>query len=94
MTLTSNTRFNLGDPVYFLNVNHEITKGFVTRIDCNTIVYKDSYTGEQKSYNVIKYDVVTNGEYTSDIYVEECLYSTPEEIIAMFNDQIEQGNFD
>lgn len=92
MILTVETRFNIGDPVYFLNVNHEITRGVVTKIDSDTVVYRDSYTGVQKQCVLTKYDV-TYSTGCSDGYLEESLYSTPDEILAMFNDQIEQGDF-
>ena len=94
MTLTAETRFNIGDTVYFLNFNHEITKGIVTRIDSNVVVYKDTYTGAISQYTTIRYDVVTNTEYTDEPHTEDTLYSSPDEILAMFNDQIEQGDFD
>lgn len=94
MTLTAETRFNIGDPVYFLNFNHEITKGFVTRIDSNVVVYKDNYTGAVSQYTTIRYDVVTNTEYIDESHTEDTLYGSPDEILAMFNDQIEQGDFD
>lgn len=83
----------MGDTVYFLNFNHEIVKGTVSKIDATTVVYKDSYTGEQKSYSNIQYCIHTN--YPDNQRCDENnLYSTPEEIVAMFNDQIEQGDFD
>lgn len=94
MTLTAETRFNIGDTVYFLNFNHEITKGIVTRIDSNVVVYRDTYTNAMTEYTTVRYDVVTSGEYTDESHTEDTLYSSPDEILAMFNDQIEQGDFD
>lgn len=94
MTLTAETRFNVGDTVYFLNFNHEITKGIVTRIDSNAVVYRDTYTDAMTEYTIVRYDVITSGEYTNESHTEDTLYGSPDEILAMFNDQIEQGDFD
>lgn len=92
MTLKTETRFNIGEPVYFLNVNHEICKGIVSRIDSDTVVYSNTYTKENKTYTTIRYDIHTD-DYNTDSYTEDTLYSTPDEIVAMFNDQIQQGDF-
>lgn len=92
MTLSTKTRFNIGETVYFLNFNHEINKGTVMRIDSETVVYKDKYTGVESCYTTVRYDV-HSGECCEDRYTEDDLYSTPDEIVAMFNDQIEQGDF-
>ena len=91
MTLNSESRFEIGQTVYFLNFNHEINVGTVSRISSETVVYKNSYTGEKSVYTTIRYDVHT-GDVT-DNYSEDNLYSTPDEIVAMFNDQIEKGDF-
>ena len=93
MTLNTKTRFDIGETVYFLNFNHEINKGTVTRISSETIVYKDTYTGAKSCYTSVRYDVHTD-DYVSDNYSEDNLYSTPEEIVSMLNDQIERGDFD
>ena len=95
MTLTTKTRFNIGETVYFLNFDHKICVGTVKRIDSDTVVYTDKYTGKQSCYTTVRYDVHIDGkeDYTDDSYAEENLYSTPDEIVAMFNDQIQQGDF-
>ena len=93
MEITVNTRYDIGDTVYFLNETHDITKGCVNRIITTTRIYKDSYTGQQKDFAVTEYDVSTT-RLDDHQYTEDELYSTPDEIVAMFNDQIEHGEFD
>ena len=93
MTLKTETRFNIGDPVYFLNTGHEITKGTVIRIDARVIAYNSSYTGKQEDFARVEYEVSTTRFY-NETYSEEDLYSTPDEIVAVLNDQIERQDFD
>ena len=93
MKLAAETRFDIGDTAFFLNINHEITAGIITRINCESIVYRDKLTGEHRTYTVIRYDLSTDSELVDNSQIEEDLYSTPDEILAMFNDQVQQGNF-
>lgn len=89
MTLSVDTRHQLGGIAYFLNANHEITKGVIKRIDSHIIAYKDNYTEVLKTYEIVKYDISVADDYIVTVD-EDNLYSTPDEILAMFNDQVQE----
>jgi hypothetical protein len=93
MTLTAETRFNIGDPAYFLDENHEITKGIVREIECKFDIYKNWYEDSQKSCIRIKYALRIEDIQDSQYIFEDHLFKDPNEIIAVLNDQIERGDF-
>lgn len=94
MTLTIETRFNIGDTGYFLDGNHDITKGVVKEIKCTYDVYKHWYEDSRKSYTKIKYLLRVADIEDSSYILEDHLFKDPNEIIAVLNDQIEQKSFD
>lgn len=93
MTLTTETRFNIGDTGYFLNNDHEITKGVIEKIDTRFIVYTNSYTDLRDKFVNVEYTLTVGGLESYECS-EDNLYSTPDEILAMFNDQLEKREFD
>lgn len=93
MTLTTETRFNIGDTAYFLDEEHDITKGIVREINCTFDIYKDWYDDLQKSCIRIKYILRVEDVQDSKYIFEDHLFKDPNEIIAVLNDQIENGDF-
>lgn len=94
MILTTETRFNIGDTGYFLDENHDITKGIVKAIECTFNIYKDWYEDLQKSCIRTKYILRVEDVQDSQYIFEDKLFKDPNEIIAVLNDQIERGDFD
>lgn len=94
MKFTVDTRFNIGDTGYFLDDNHDITKGIVREIECIFDVYKNWYEDPQKSCTRIKYILRVEGIKDSECIFEDHLFKDPNEIIAVLNDQIERGDFE
>ena len=92
MKLIIETKHNIGDPVYFLNEDGEISKGTVTKIDTKATMYRSTYTDQEDNYMYTEYHVSCScpGDH---VYSEERLFSNPHEIIAVLSDQIEQGDF-
>lgn len=91
MILTIETRFDVGDTAYFLDINHDITKGVVREVKVEHDVYKSVYDDLQRSFTGIKYVLRVNGLQDSETVFEEHLFKDPNEIVAVLNDQIEQG---
>lgn len=93
MTLTTETKFNIGDTVYFIDVmDGRIGKGAVTKINVKTVCYRDKYTDELKDYIDIEYDLYSDYPDVQH-FNEERLFSTPEEIMAGFQQQIKDGDY-
>lgn len=94
MTLTVNTEFNIGDTGYFLNEDHEITKGIVREVKCTFDTYKSWYDDLEKSCTRIEYILRIEDIQDSTVITEDHLFKNPHEIIAVLNDQIEQEDFE
>ena len=93
MTLTTETKFNIGDPVYFIDViEGRIGKGIITKINVKTVCYKDKYTDELKNYVDIEYDLYSNYPDVQH-FNEGRLFSSPEEIVAGFQQQIKDCDY-
>ena len=93
MTLTTETKYNIGDPVYFIDVmDGRIAKGVITKINIKTVCYKDKYTDELKDYVDIEYDLYSNYPEFQH-FNEERLFSSPEEIMAGFQQQIKDSDY-
>ena len=92
MNLTIETKHNIGDPVYFINEDGEISRGFVTKIDIKATVYESTYTGKHEDYKYAEYHVSCS-QPGDHVYCEEKLFSNPHEIIAVLNDQIEREEY-
>ena len=93
MTLTTETRYNIGDTVYFIDVmDGRIGKGIITKINVKTVCYKDKYTDELKDYIDIEYDLYSNYPDVQH-FNEERLFNSPEEIMAEFQQQIKDCDY-
>ena len=94
MTLTTETKFNIGDTAYFLDVNHDITKGVVTKIENKIIVHKDWYTEQKSTFILTEYILKIADIQDSARIPEEKLFNNPEDIVAVLNEQIKNRTFD
>jgi hypothetical protein len=93
MTLTTETKFNIGDPVYFIDViEGRIGKGVITKVNVKIVRYRDKYTDELKDYVDIEYDLYSNYPDVQH-FNEERLFSSPEEIMAGFQQQIKDCDY-
>ena len=93
MTLTTETKFNIGDPVYFIDViEGRIGKGVITKINVKIVRYRDKYTDALKDYVDIEYDLYSNYPDVQH-FNEERLFSSPEEIMAGFQQQIRNDDY-
>ena len=93
MTLTTKTKYNIGDVVCFIDVmDGRIGKGIIIKINVNTVRYRDKYTDEIKDYVDIEYDLYSNYPEVQH-FNEERLFSSPEEIMAGFQQQIKDGDY-
>lgn len=93
MTLTTETKYNIGDTAYFIDVmDGRIGKGVITKINVKTVCYRDKYTDELKDYVDIEYDLYSNYPDVQH-FNEERLFSSPEEIMARFQQQIKDCDY-
>ena len=93
MILTTETKYNIGDTAYFIDVmDGRIGKGVITKINVKTVRYRDKYSDEIKDYIDIEYDLYSNYPDVQH-FNEERLFNSPEEIMAGFQQQIKDGDY-
>lgn len=93
MTLTTETKYNIGDTAYFIDVmDGRIGKGVITKINVKTVRYRDKYTDALKDYVDVEYELYSNYPDVQH-FNEERLFSSPEEIMAGFQQQIKDCDY-